>query len=186
MKPNPNKPGPECYLFPEIEQRIYKWLLKMTRIGYGQTKPDLFDCVQMIVGCLKIPTPFVDDRPGEKWYRLFLHRFPDLALWQVQLQSKLRARVLHKAINQWFDELREYLFETANMDILEQPNRIYNCDEMGFPMALRPTKGIASKGDPHVYQQGALTKAQITVLLTASATAHYVPPLVVFPGQNFA
>ena len=39
-----------------------------------------------------------------------------------------------------------------------------------------PTKVITSKGDPHVYQQGASTKAQITVLLTASATTHYIPP----------
>ena len=46
-------------------------------------------------------------------------------------------------------------------------------------------KVITSKGYPHIYQQGASTKAQITVLLTASATVHYMPPLVVFPGQNF-
>ena len=71
------------------------------------------------------------------------------------------------------------------MDILEQPNRIYNCDETGFPMAPHPMKVIASKGDPHVYQQGASTKAQITVLLTASAITHCMPPLMVFPGQNF-
>ena len=71
------------------------------------------------------------------------------------------------------------------MDIIEQPNRIYNCDEMGFPVAMRPTKVITFKGNPHVYQQGALTKAQIIMLLTASATAHYINPLVVFPGQNF-
>ena len=58
-------------------------------------------------------------------------------------------------------------------------------DNMGFLMVLHPTKVIASKGDPHIYQQGASTKAQITVLLTASATAHYVPLLKVFPGQNF-
>ena len=125
------------------------------------------------------------DQPGEKWYRLFLHWFPNLALQQAQLLSKLRAGVSHKATNQWFDELWEYLFETTNMDILEQPNRIYDCDETGFPMALHPTKVITSKGDPHIYQQGASTKAQITVLLTASATAHYVPPLMVLPGQNF-
>ena len=157
----------------------------MARIRYGQTKPDLFDHIQMIVHHLKIPTSFVNDCPGEKWYRLFLLRFPDLALWQVQLLSKLRARVSGKAINKSFDELREYLFEMANMDIIEQLNRIYNCDETGFPMALHPTKVIASKGDPHIYQQGLSTKAQVTVLLTASATAHYVLPLIVFPGQNF-
>ena len=115
----------------------------MARIGYRQT-------------ILKIPTPFVN---GEKWYRLFLLRFPDVGLWQVQPLSKLRAGVLDKAINEWFDELWEYLFETANLDILEQPNRIYNCDETGFLIVLWPTKVIASKGDPHVYQQGASTKA---------------------------
>ena len=70
-----------------------------SRIGYGQTKPDLFDHVQLIVRHLKILTPFVSDRPGEKWYRLFLLRFPDLALRRVQLLSKLRAGVSHKAIN---------------------------------------------------------------------------------------
>ena len=65
MKPNSSKPGPECYLSPEIKQRIYKWLLKMARIDYGQTKPDLFDCIQMIVCHLKIPTPFVMISPDK-------------------------------------------------------------------------------------------------------------------------
>ena len=169
-----NKPWhvDECHLSPEIEECIYKWLLKMARIGYWQTKPDLFDHMQIICH-LKIMTPFVDDHLGEKWYRLFLVQVPDLALWQAQLLSRLHAGVLWQAINDWFRELLEYLFEMGNKDILEQPNRIYNCDETGFLMTPRSTKVIASKGDPHVYQQGALTKVQITVLLTASATAHY-------------
>ena len=74
VKLNSNKPGPECHLSPEIEECIYKWLLKMVRTGYGQTKPgygqtkpDLFDCVQMIIHHLKIMTPFVDNCLGEKW-----------------------------------------------------------------------------------------------------------------------
>ena len=95
MKSEPNKSGPQCHLSPEIEEHIYKWLLKMARIGYGQTKPDLFDRVQIIIHCLKIPIPFVDNHPGEKWYRLFLN----LALWQAQLLSKLCAGVLRQAIN---------------------------------------------------------------------------------------
>ena len=92
-KSKPNKPRPQCYLSPEIEKRICKWLLKMARIRYGQTKPDLFDCVQIIVHRLQIPMPFVDDCLGEKWYRLFLVPFPNLALRQVQLLSKLCAGV---------------------------------------------------------------------------------------------
>ena len=146
----------------------------MAIIGCGQTKPDLFDRVQIICH-LKIPMPFVDDCLGEKWYRLFLVHFPDLALWQVQLLNKLCAGVSQQEINDWFWELRENLFKMGNIDILEQPNRIYNY-ETGFLMAPCPTKVIAYKADPHVYQQGALTKAQITMLLTASATTHYIPP----------
>ena len=46
------------------------------------------------------------------------------------------------------------------MNILEQPNRIYNCNETGFLMAQHPTKVITSKGNPHIYQQGAFTKAK--------------------------
>ena len=171
-KSNSNKPGPKCHLSPEIEECINKWLLKMARIGYGQTKPDLFDHVQIIVRHLKIMMPFVDDHLGEKWYRLFLVWFPNLALWQAQLLSKLHAGVSQQAINDWFWELWEYLFEMGNKDILEQPNRIYNCNETGFLMAPRPTEVITSKANPHMYQQGPSTKAQITMLLTASATTH--------------
>ena len=77
------------------------------------------------------------------------------------------------------------MFKSGNIDILDQPNSIYNCNETRFPMAPSPTKVIASKGNHRVYQQGASTKAQITVLFTASTTAHYIPPLIVFLGQNF-
>ena len=77
----------------------------MARIGYGQTKPDLFDHVQIIIRLLKIMTPFVDDCLGEKWYKLFLVKFPDLALPQTQLLSKLHAGVSQQAINKWFQEL---------------------------------------------------------------------------------
>ena len=44
-------------------------------------------------------------------------------------------------------------------------------------------KVITSKHDKHVYQGGTTSnKTQITVLLAVSATAHYVKPLVVYPG----
>ena len=62
--------------------------------------------------------------------------------------------------------------------------RIFNGDETGFPMAPRLCKVLAAKGNPYVYQQGLSNKAQIT-LLTASAAAFYVKPLVVYPGTNF-
>ena len=44
-------------------------------------------------------------------------------------------------------------------------------------------KVIGSKTDKHVYQGGTTpNKAQITILLNASVTAHFVKPLVVYSG----
>ena len=73
--------------------------------------------------------------------------------------------------------------EVKQADILQDPSRIYNCDETGFPLAPKKKKVIASKHDKHVYQGGMTSnKTQIIILLATSATAHYVKPLVMYPG----
>ena len=90
---------------------------------------------------------------------IFLIHYPNLALCQAHLLSKLHAGVSCHALDKWFWELCEYLLETGNLDILNQPNHIYNCNETSFPMAPHPMKVIASKGEPHIYQQGSSTKA---------------------------
>ena len=73
--------------------------------------------------------------------------------------------------------------EVKHADILEDPSRLYNCDEARFPLMPKTKKVIASKHNKHVYQGGTTSnKMQITVLLAAMATAHYVKPLVVYPG----
>ena len=61
--------------------------------------------------------------------------------------------------------------------------RVYNCDETGFPLAPKPKKVIVERGGNHHYQSGITNmKAQITVLLCASAVGHYTKPLIVYPG----
>ena len=122
---------------------------------------------------------------GEQWYRLFLKRFPDLKLCQAQLLSCQHAGISHNALNVWYHELFEYLEETENLSILNEPLWIFNADETGFPMAPQPTTVLAGKGDPNVYQQGSSNKSQITILMTSNTVALYIPPLVVYPGCNF-
>ena len=73
--------------------------------------------------------------------------------------------------------------EIKQANILQDLSRIYNCDETEFPLVPKTKKVIASKHDEHVYQVGMTSnKTQITILPAISATAHYVKPLVVYPG----
>ena len=66
--------------------------------------------------------------------------------------------------------------------ILDDPSHIYNCDEMGFPMAPKLGKVIAGKGKAHVYQASTSSlKTQITALLASSAAGHFIPLMIVYP-----
>ena len=83
--------------------------------------------------------------------------------------------VSYNNLTYWFRELKDYVREVKQADILQDLIRIYNCDETGFALALKMKKVIASKRDKHVYQGGTTSKkTQITILLATSATAHYV------------
>ena len=66
----------------------------------------------------------------------------------------------------WSQELKDYMGEVKQADILQDPSRIYSCDETGFPLAPKMKKVIVLKCDKHVYQDGTTSnKTQITVCL---------------------
>ena len=46
---NKVRPGPMPSLGDDLEQKLYRWLIKMAHISYGQSKNDLFDCIQVII-----------------------------------------------------------------------------------------------------------------------------------------
>ena len=71
-------PGPEPILTRGLEDQVVSWIVKMARIGYGQTKEQIKDKVQELVNSLKMKTPWEDGCPSEKWYRLFMQRHPEL------------------------------------------------------------------------------------------------------------
>ena len=144
--------GPEPYLSKQLEDRIASWLIKMAQIGYGQTKEQLFIKIQELVYYLQIRTPFLNNRPSEMWYRLFMARYPELSQKQPSLLSRQRAGITRQAIDEWFEEFKSYLEEIGHGYLLDQPSRIFNADETGFPLAPKPLKVIAAKGEPHVYQ----------------------------------
>ena len=177
--------GPQPYLPKDIEDCIVHWLTKMARIGYGQMKESLLDKVQEILNCLNIPTPWENGRPSRHWYELFMKWNSHLKLRQAQLLSRERAGVSHAGLSHWYQELYDYLLSTGNLEIFQQPLRIFNCDEMGFPIAPKPPKIICEVGAPNVYARGSSSKQTITTLLCASAAGTYVRPMIVYPGTNF-
>ncbi|CAG2184999.1 unnamed protein product [Mytilus edulis] len=179
--------GPSPVLFDSEEEMLVHWVIDMAKIGYGQTRQQLLYTVKTILDHDGKKTPFKDNLPGKDWLYAFMKRHPEISTRTPQKLGKERAVISWQKIKWWFEDFAKYLTENyeEGIDILKDASRIYNADESGFPQDPKSGKILAAKGSKNVYSTCSADKSQITVLACMSATAHYLPPMLVFPGERF-
>jgi len=155
----------------------------MSRIGYGRTEEQLQDIVQEMMKTDGRPSPFKDDRPGDKWWKLFIKRHPVLSLRKPEQLQLSRARCCTPEIlQQWYVEFEQFLI---THDLKDKAARIWNADEAGFPLCPSTGKVIAMRNARCVYGVTGDSKEQITVLCAVSAAGDVIPPMHVFAGERF-
>ena len=130
-------------------------------------------------------TRFSNNRPSRSWWRSFRNRHPNISLRVPQPIGKERCILTARAVDGWFDRLDRYLHDQNARSILEEPDRIYNCDESGFALGGKAKRKImAEVGNKVVHEFKNSSKDQVTVLATASASGWYLPPYVLLPGMK--
>ncbi|GFO16080.1 tigger transposable element-derived protein 6-like protein [Plakobranchus ocellatus] len=170
----------------ERETQLTDWLEESARRGFGRTKKQLLSTVQNCLNQKKETTPFKDNKPGEKWYRLFWQRNKEkLALRTPQDLGSQRAAVSEAKIRNWFAKAKEDIL-AVDPSLLGCPDRIFKCDESGFQLGGGvKRKVLAAKVDKHVYQVSNDIHQQVTVLVCGNAAGELQAPLLIFPGQRF-
>ena len=158
----------------------------MCRIGYGKTKREITNLVQKIVLEDGRATPFKGGVPGQKWWEGFMRRHPRVGWRKAELLGKERATVTNEKLDKWFVDLVDYLEQDVEggVEIMTKANRLFNADEIGFPLQGKTERVLAPKGARDVYQQGTSDKTQITVLACVSASGMVVPPMIIHPGTR--
>lgn len=78
--------------------------------------------------------------PGRAWKEGFLKRHKDISQRNSENIDIARSRVTEKDIRNWHSGLHDYLEAENALDILNDPDRINNCDEAGFQ--TNPSSGI--------------------------------------------
>ena len=89
-------------------------------------------------------------------------------------------------ITGWFAELQIYL-QTEVPDyeqIIQDPRRIWNMDESGFPLSVKKGKALAKQGSRNVYNVTTETHQNITVIAGCNAAGEYLPPHIIFKGER--
>ena len=177
-----NASGPKPFLTVEGEEKIVEWVINSASIGFPVRKYNLCLTVQKIINDSGIKTPFKNNYPGDKWYKLFLKRHPHLSQRTSEGISKGRAIVTEEALRLWFKGLKDYLESIKCLDILEDPSRIVNGDETAFQLCPKTGKVLCPKKWKNIYEINVGNeKETITVLLFITAAGKTVIPMIVYP-----
>ncbi|XP_072172323.1 uncharacterized protein [Diadema setosum] len=180
-----SRQGPSPVLTNDEEARLVNWIVDMSRVGLCQGKANILNVIKRFLDDDKRDTPFHNNKPGQAWWEAFLRRHPTITLRKPQPIGKERAILTPGRIDRWLREFEEYLVDNAAQSILEEPRRMFNCDESGFALGGRVgTRVLAEKGAKIVHELKNSDKTQITVLATVSAAGKYLPPMIILPGER--
>lgn len=183
--PIERKMGPETILTKEEERQLVRWIFHVGDSGFPVTKVQLLDSVQVLLKNLKRTNCFNHGRPGRHWYESFLKRHPNIATRVSQNLTHSRATVTEEKIRKWFSEVKTYLTENNLLNILEEPQRVFNCDETAFFLSPKESKVLVRKGDKAIYNFiNSDEKECITTLVTGNAAGILAPPMVMFSFQR--
>lgn len=143
--------GPNTYLSKEEEYILEQWIINMNEMHIPITKDELLDSVQRIITDKRQDTPFKDNRPGKKLYKLSLKRHPTISERTAQNLTTACDNVTEEGINKWFSEVEAYLREKDLMSATVEPERVFNTDESAFYLSPKAGKVLAKRGEKHIY-----------------------------------
>jgi len=96
--PLERKMGPLSVLSVDKENQIVNWILSNAKFGFPVHPEQLKDSVQSVLKESPKQNPFINNRPGIKWFNLFLKRHPEIKKRNAEIISKARAKVTERSI----------------------------------------------------------------------------------------
>lgn len=178
-------PGPQSILGKTIEDNLVEYILTLARRGFPLDMNSVLDSVQKIVRALNLKTPFIDQRPGRKWWERFLSDHPQVSLKHAEHLTKARSLVSEYSIRNWFAEIDKDVAD-GGVDIssIVDPKRVWNCDETAMFLAPKGGLILGPKGESTYDVSAASAKDCITTLLMVNAAGEQSQPLVLYPYER--
>ena len=174
--------GPLPVLTSQEENQFADWLIELANRSFGVSKDSLFQAVKKFLDKDGRPTPFKNNKPGNKWFRGFVKRNPKVKVRKARPLEKKRAKISKDDVDAWFDDFQEFL---VAKNLANKPSQIWNCDETGFDMQGRAGNIIGPsdrKQAPYRVLSG--SREHITMLPCFNACSQWMPPYFIFPGKR--
>jgi hypothetical protein len=202
----------EAGLKVDLEKTIYEHLKNQARRGFPLKRDNLLELVPNLLNAEKMTNPFASGVPGKSWFYAFKARHPDLSLRTAEHHSLARAALNEGAVRGWFKMVLDFCKEEELLTVLEDPNRVLNCDETPFKVCqtsglLNCTKSyfiptvkmyvksysgeiylgkfIGVKGESLQYvDSNGCDKESYTVMVTAAGNGELLAPVLILKYQR--
>ncbi|KAI4456846.1 mediator of rna polymerase ii transcription subunit 1 [Holotrichia oblita] len=121
---------------------------------------------------------------------LFYRRHPEVARRKSQMLNPARAQKLNRPIvTEYFGKLRQILMD---LNIMNQPQRIYNIDEKGCRLTLHHQQQVLSrKGAKRVHliapehsESATVVISNLPISTCGNALGQCIPDMVLFKGKR--
>jgi DDE superfamily endonuclease/Tc5 transposase DNA-binding domain len=178
------RPGPCTILTQAEELLLQEWIVEMSRRGLPMNRENLLDSIQVILSEDGRANPFLDNRPGNSWFKLFLKRHPLVSQRHSEAISRGRGLLTEGCVRGWFKDAKEY-FRSKNIEyVLNDPSKQYNGDETGFQIDPKTGKILGPKGEV-LYCEAGGNKEQMSVLVTTRADGKLMTSAIVYPYKKY-
>lgn len=168
----------------EQEAELAESLRLLARWAFGFSREETINIVAEFVQDQGLSNCFTDGVPGEDWIIGFMKRHPTLTLRKPEQLKKTRLKAItnQEVLKDFFHLFRTLCVEN---NIFNDPSRIYNVDESGFPLDASRTKVLCEKGIRQLFNViGGSGREQITVNGCCSADGKMLPPYVVYQAAQ--
>ena len=174
------KPGRSTVLTEQEEKALCSYLIYMAERGFPLTRRMVMAFAWAIALRSGKGDRFNSEiGPGEHWWINFRKRHPEISLRKVDKLERSRAECLDpEVVKEYFEMLEKTLSENG---LMNNPRRLYNCDETFLPLDGTREKAVTSKRAKSTYAQAIGTREHITMLCGASAAGTALPPMIIFP-----
>ncbi|XP_022177727.1 uncharacterized protein LOC111038801 [Myzus persicae] len=177
--------GPSSVLSVEEEKSLVKWLLDCSKKGFPRRREDLQQSVKLFLDDQGRSSPFTNNLPGITWYKAFLKRNPIISQRTSEHVTSASGNVSEENIKKWFSDIHAYLSDEKLVDILNDPERIFNGNETGFSLCPKTKSVLGPRGAKDIYEIAkGNEKENITAMFTFNAAGQMCNPMIIYKYQR--
>ncbi|XP_045169801.2 uncharacterized protein LOC123532438 [Mercenaria mercenaria] len=151
------------------------------RRGIGVTRKQVLMRTSVLCKRLRIGSGYPNFVAGKDWWEGVRRRHPDLTIRKPEKLSSTRARMMNReVIGRYFNDLGTIIEE---LNLLDKPQNVWNCDEMGKSFEHDPVRVVSQKGVNCVTRTSSRS-TNITVMACVNANGKRLPPMFVVKGKS--